>query len=199
MCLKDLNKISVVQVVCAASVCTQELNCQCSGWSQIQTQTQFLGKATSFNASGLNFCCNPLKEILEINSESFIWWGFLFHHGKSELIIVFSLPQRLLQQDEPSQNGNLNELKTKIKQKKKHLKIKVLKRKRALLSALGIKEVLLWNKTWTSSWTSHTPLPPSKCSVAKKKSFWIVKCRLLNVWKEKKNHGSGIQSIGDEL
>lgn len=26
MCLKDLNKISVVQVVCAASVCTQELN-----------------------------------------------------------------------------------------------------------------------------------------------------------------------------
>lgn len=151
-------------------------------------------KSNQFMSVDLIFVVASCRKYWKWSTESFIWWGFLFHHGKYELIIVFSLPQRLLQQDEPSQNGYLNELKTKIK---KHLKLRFWK-ERALLSALGIKEVLLWNKTWTSSWTSHTPLPPSKCSVAKNHSE-LSNVDLSMFGKKKKNHDSGIQSIGDKL
>jgi len=147
------------------------------------------GKSLS-RAGGL--CCFSSRKHWQLCTESLIWRGFLPHPEK-QLTVVFSLPQRLLQQDEPSQNGYLSELKTKIK---KHLTVRFWK-ERALLSALGIKEVLLWNKTWTSSWTSHTPPPPSECSVAKKNHFELSNVDLLiHVWE---TNQSGIQSIGDKL
>lgn len=62
----------------------------------------------------LTFVVTSCRKYWELSKESFVL-RYLFHRGKYELIVIFSLPQRLLQQDEPSQNGYLNELKTKIK------------------------------------------------------------------------------------